>query len=104
MHNEKAHTRDLQEEMLRLREHYEVIDGNLVRLIQERLELSLRMAYIKHMLNLPTEDATREAEIVKKVEKRVENPSLTGAVLSVFKSILVQSRLVQDEVRRNLNR
>jgi chorismate mutase/prephenate dehydratase len=77
-----------------LRERIDEIDGQLVGLFGQRMEISLEAAEAKMGLNLPILDAAREQAVVDRAVG-LANDSLRGEVTLLMRSIMALSREYQ---------
>lgn len=95
-------------ELKEMREHIDQIDAKLLRLFQERMELSKQVARYKEERQLPVFHAEREQEILDKIAK--ESGELSPYAVSFFRELMslskeFQNRLIDDircENRKNL--
>jgi prephenate dehydrogenase len=87
---------DRSPELKQAREHIDVVDREIVRLLAQRAQLSQRAAWAKAQLGAPVLDATREAEIMSARRTWARDQKLDAdAISEVFRAILTMSRRVQ---------
>ncbi len=77
-------------ELSKLRQHIDEIDGKLMPLLARRMELSKEIADCKAKEDIPVLDEQREQEILKKAE------SFGEEIKTVYLSVLEASRKVQN--------
>ncbi len=83
-------------ELKQAREHIDVIDREILRLLAQRAQLSQRAAQAKAKLGAPVLDATREAEVIGARRSWAQDLKLDAdAISDVFRAILTMSRRVQ---------
>ena len=83
-------------ELKQAREHIDVIDREIMRLLAQRGQLSQRAAQAKAKLGAPVLDAAREAEIMGARRTWAEDLKLDAEAISdVFRAILTMSRRAQ---------
>jgi prephenate dehydrogenase len=83
-------------ELKQAREHIDVIDREILRLLAQREQLSQRAAQAKAKLGAPVLDATREAEIMGARRMWAQDLKLdVDATSDVFRAILTMSRRAQ---------
>ena len=83
-------------ELKQAREHIDVIDHEILRLLAQRAQLSQRAAQAKAKLGAPVLDATREAEVIGARRTWANDLKLDAdAISDVFRAILTMSRRVQ---------
>jgi prephenate dehydrogenase len=83
-------------ELKQAREHIDALDREVVRLLAQRTQLSLRAARAKAELGAPVLDGTREAEVMTARRVWAEELKLDAdAVAEVFRAIMTMSRRVQ---------
>ena len=87
-------TMDLQQ----LRMAIDEIDGDLVALIERRMELARQVADYKRQNHLPILDAGREQVVVERAESRTGDPALRPAVRRIVESLMAESRLLQQDL------
>lgn len=79
-----------------LREKIDGIDHKIVRLLEDRMELSLRVGEYKAANNLPILDAEREKDATKMRTAILKDKKLGGAVTEIFNLIMRLSRERQE--------
>jgi prephenate dehydrogenase len=83
-------------ELRQTREHIDAVDRQIVRLLGQRAQLSLRAARAKAQLGAPVLDGMRETEVMGARRAWAEELKLdTEAVADVFRAILTMSRRAQ---------
>ena len=79
-----------------LREKIDGIDHKIVRLLEDRMELSLRVGEYKAANSLPVLDAEREKDATKMRTAILKDKKLEGAVTEIFNLIMRLSRERQE--------
>ena len=82
---------DLQE----LRVEIDKIDEELIRLFEQRMDISLKVAEYKRQHNLPVHDPVREQEILDKLSKKV-GKNREAAIKKLYTKLFELSREVQQ--------
>jgi chorismate mutase / prephenate dehydratase len=85
-------------ELMRLREHIERIDRELIRLIGERVKLARSIGSAKRAADLPTLDPAREAAVVRRAASLArENGLEEDDVRWIFWHLIGLARRAQTE-------
>ncbi|WP_158589285.1 chorismate mutase [Atopobacter sp. AH10] len=79
-----------------LRDEINLLDQKILKLLEERFQLSSDVADYKHSHHLPIYQANREEEILEKVTQQLHNKALSPAVEEVWLSIFSASRKLQE--------
>lgn len=87
-------------ELPNLREQIDQLDKMISELLQQRLLLVHELGKIKQQTGSPVKDAAREAEVIARVTKDVENPRIKKSIAKIYRRIMSESRLLQEEERR----
>ncbi len=90
-----------EEEILAIRNQIDSLDEQLVKLLKDRLKLALHLAQLKHKLQIPIEDRTREKDILDRVAKHADNPEIAKAIQDVYQSIFEVSRDIQKKLHKS---
>ena len=86
-----------------LRQHLDRIDSNILRLLDERLLVSQKMANVKERLGLPLYSKEREQAIISKLRAQARHPELREAIINIFGPILELSKTVQAARRLDIS-
>lgn len=78
-----------------LRERIDHVDALLMRLLSERMHLSLMVADIKSSASIPVHDKTREKQVLAGIEAVSSDASIVSAITAVYETILSKSRELQ---------
>ena len=81
----------------RIRQEIDQIDDQIVKLLEERMNLVEEVVAYKKTSGKPILDTQREAVIFEKVRNRVENKRYQETVVATFSDILKRSRDYQDQ-------
>ena len=71
------------------------IDGELLRLLNARAELAVRVGESKRVAGLSVCDRAREREVVERARRDNRGPLDTDAVARLFRAVIRESRLLQ---------
>lgn len=83
-------------ELKETRDHIDVVDAEIVRLLGQRMELAQRAARAKAALGAPVLDAPREAELIAIRRGWASDSKIDpDAVADVFRAVLTMSRRAQ---------
>ncbi|HEX7286838.1 MAG TPA: chorismate mutase [Candidatus Angelobacter sp.] len=85
------------------RSEIDQIDGELLRLLNRRVEIASAIAGIKVASGLPALDATREAQVLNCVTARNNGPLDEQGVRAIFASIIHETRRLGTERMRELS-
>jgi len=89
---------DFKNNIAEIRDKIDQIDGDLVRLLRERLELARKIGRIKYKNNLPVRDPDRESNMNAKLKAMTDKDLLTKKFIhNVWQLILAESHRVQQE-------
>lgn len=83
------------DELILIRSQIDSLDAEIAKLLSQRLELAARLSSVKRELGVPTQDEQREQEVLGRVQVVSENPQIAKAILSVYQTIMAQSRELQ---------
>lgn len=86
-------------ELLKLRQEIDYIDGDITKLFERRMELVLRVSEYKRENNLPIFYKDRENEVIKKNIERLGIKEFSSDLEVLFKCIMELSRDIQ---KRNI--
>ena len=75
-----------------LRKQIDRLDRRLLRLLNQRAALAIRVGRIKTQRGLPIFDARREIEVLRQVAKTNRGPLSDAAIRRIFGAILRHSR------------
>jgi chorismate mutase len=71
------------------------IDEELLRLLNMRARLAMKVGVLKHAANLPFCDPDRERSVLQRLQEMNSGPLDTRAIDKVFRRIIRESRRVQ---------
>jgi chorismate mutase len=77
------------------RKEIDEIDAELLRLLNMRARLALKVGAIKQTLDLPCRDPERERSVLQRLQEINDGPLDERAVGKVFRRIIRESRRVQ---------
>jgi chorismate mutase/prephenate dehydratase len=73
------------------------IDKQLTKLIEQRLEVVLKVGQYKREHNLPVFNKEREAEVIIKNTSKLNNKHFSFAIEEIYKSIIEASKKLEEE-------
>ena len=80
-----------------IRQEIDQIDDQIVKLLEERMNLVEEVVAYKKTSGKPILDTKREAVIFEKVRNRVEDKRYQETIVATFSDILKRSRDYQDQ-------
>ena len=80
-----------------IRQEIDQIDDQIVKLLEERMQLVERVVAYKKASGKPILDTKREKVIFEKVRNRVEDKRYQETIVATFSDILKRSRDYQDQ-------
>lgn len=80
-----------------IRQEIDQIDDQIVKLLEERMNLVEQVVAYKKASGKPILDSKREEVIFEKVRSRVTNKSYQETIVATFSDILKRSRDYQDQ-------
>ena len=80
------------------RKEIDDIDAELLRLLNMRARLALKVGALKQALDLPVSDPERERIVLQRLQDLNDGPLDQRAVGKVFRRIIRESRRVQADV------
>jgi chorismate mutase len=75
-----------------VRRQIDCLDERLLALVNRRAKLALKIGRIKKRRKWPVFDATREAFVLKHTQQANGGPLSSGAIRTIFRTILSQCR------------
>ena len=79
-----------------LRNRIDRIDRKLLRLLNERAALAMRIGGLKKKKGLPVFDGKREQAVLRRLERASRGPLPGVSIKKIFRDILFQSRKLQS--------
>jgi len=89
-------TGDLKTEIGKLRRAIDVIDGNIMDLINQRLLLAAKIGDLKKQGEIQVLDKGRETEIMDRLLEKNKGPVSNDGLRNIFSAIIAQGRNVQQ--------
>lgn len=80
-----------------LRDEIDSLDRSLIKLLNNRAKVSLKILQEKQKSALPIYDSQREEQVLKKVMRENNGPLSADQVSSIFKIIIESCRNVQHQ-------
>lgn len=87
----------------RRRKQIDLLDAQLVRLLNHRARVARELASVKQSSGLPLQDLRRERQILERICQQNQGPLDSQALISIFRSILRESRKIQETSMRRSN-
>lgn len=84
-----------------IRREIDLIDEELVKIFEKRLELALKVSEYKKENSLPIFDSNREAEVINKAKSRLNNPQFESYLEEFFTDIMEISKKLQYHNSKN---
>ncbi|WP_142414959.1 chorismate mutase [Hathewaya massiliensis] len=84
-----------------IRREIDLIDEELVKLFEKRLELALKVSEYKKEKSLPIFDSNRETEVINKAKSRLNNPQFEIYLEEFFTDIMEISKKLQYHNSKN---
>ncbi len=82
------------EPMILMREEFDDIDKEIIKLLERRFELSEKIGVYKHAMKIAIEDAKREGQVLKNIE-RYTAQNYRQYSMMVYDAIISESKKVQ---------
>ena len=89
------------EELKDLRKKIDEIDRDIVRLIDERMKVSVKVGEIKKKNNAPIFDPKREKEVIASRISLLENKELSNLITTIYNDIMYTSKQIQKHLIDN---
>jgi chorismate mutase len=87
-------------ELIELRAAIDNVDSQIVRLLNERVEIAVKMGVLKTKLKKPIRDENREAEVKRKLSLLTDGESLSEYHIHTIYETIMHVCL---EIQQNLN-
>lgn len=87
-----------------LRRRIDRLDQRLLRLLNQRAELALRVGRFKKRRGLPVFDSRREEAVVRQVARANRGPLSHASIRAMFLEILRQSRRLEASIEAGVAR
>ena len=78
-----------------LRNEIDQSDDEIIKLLEKRFNISLKIGEIKKIYNLPIQDVNREKELITKNSNKIKNKEFLNAYLNILSSIIEESKKIQ---------
>lgn len=78
-----------------IRQEIDLVDSQLVKLLEQRMELVSQVTAYKKTHGKAVLDSQREKEVLKKVANRVVSDDYRATIVATFSDIMAQSRAYQ---------
>lgn len=86
---------DPMEEIIKLREEIDKIDSMMLKLLNERSSLALKIGEIKKIFKIPVYDPEREKQIVERLINENKGPLDKQAIVRLFERIIDEARSLE---------
>lgn len=86
------------EDLKQLRDRIDEIDGNFVKLFEERMETVLQIAEYKKRNNIPILDEDREKLVIQKNKSRLKDRRFEDSLESFFRNLMKLSKDEQEKI------
>lgn len=84
-------------ELLDLRRQIDELDEELIKLLNNRASVSLKIGRKKQEENLPVYNSAREEDVIQKVKEKNSGPLTEENIVSIFKIIIESCRTLQEK-------
>lgn len=91
------------EELKDLRESIDKIDRQIVKLIDERMKISIKVGEIKKKYNADIFDPKREKEVIASKIELLDNKELSSLIKTIYNDIMYTSKQLQKHLIDDLN-
>ncbi|HSE33681.1 MAG TPA: chorismate mutase [Pyrinomonadaceae bacterium] len=85
------------------RKEIDEVDGELLRLLNVRARLAIKVGSLKRSARLPLRDIDREQFVLDRLQEANNGPLDQGAVVRLFRRIMRESRRVEALASRQSN-
>ena len=85
--------------ILKLRIKLDNIDEEMLKLLEERMEIIKSVGKIKSKLNIPIEDTERENEIITRLSKHSGKNLSKNQLINIFRSVFQSSKIEQKKIK-----
>jgi len=86
------------QDLFEMRKEIDRLDDEIQELFRKRMEVSREIGIYKAGKGLPVLDAAREEEKIEKLRSKEKNPEEAEAVEALYRTILKESRIVQEKI------
>ncbi len=86
-----------------LRKQIDALDIQLLRLLNRRAQLVLRIGHLKKKRGMPIFNSRREEEVLRRLTQTTAGPLSPAATRKIFREILRRSRKLQTSVAVSRN-
>lgn len=86
------------EKLKKLRAEIDDIDKQIVKLIENRMKVSVKVGELKKENNIPVFDAKREKELIEEKIKLLKNKEFSNLIITIFNDIMSTSKLLQKDL------
>jgi chorismate mutase / prephenate dehydratase len=87
-------------ELQRLRRRIDAVDRRIVKLLNERAELTRSVGAQKWRAKRPVRDADREREVLLRVSMANDGPTAQADLLAIYRRIIAAARGLERRERR----
>lgn len=98
--NMKKHNQNGYAVLEQQRKAIDQLDAELVRLLNHRAKIASTLATVKQSSGVPVQDLRREQQILERICQQNQGPLDSRALISIFRSILRESRKIQENSLR----
>lgn len=85
-----------------IRQEIDRLDGELLRIFNERAGLALKIGEIKKELGLAVYDPEREKRIFQRMQQNNPGPLENGAIIRLFERVIDESRRLERIMTKGL--
>ena len=97
------------EKLKKLRAEIDDIDKQIVKLIENRMKVSVKVGELKKENNIPVFDAEREKELIEEKIKLLKNKDLSNLIITIYNDIMsvsksLQKNLIEKDNKNKINK
>lgn len=97
------------EKLKKLRAEIDDIDKQIVKLIENRMKVSIKVGELKKENNIPVFDAKREKELIEEKIKLLKNKEFSNLIITIFNDIMstsksLQKNLIEKDNKNKINK
>lgn len=84
-------------ELKNIRKQIDKIDGELVTLLEKRMDLVSQVIAYKKKNGQAILDSKREGEVLDRIASQIKKPDYTATIVNIFRDIMAHSRTYQAQ-------
>lgn len=88
---------DFKKELKKFRNEIDKIDESIVKLLNKRAEVVIKIKKLKEKNNVPLYDAKREEDLINNIVKYNKGPLYNDNIIQIFESILRNVQILEKD-------